>query len=616
MPRAIFRPLNMLLSLALVGALCIAGLLLYYHFAHDGRAFPGVRMRGTDLGGMYPEEIFFIAQSHKQFYISPSVKLRVGERVFTYRPAELGASLDPAETTRIALQTGREGNWLNQARDRLAIWWRGAEVAPVVLLDENAIRRAIQHIAQQVEQPALDAELTIAGNQVQSRPAQTGLDLDEESAVQLVRMALLRGQPAELELPHRLIAPALLRVDEAEQTLRTMLRSDVIVMLPRWDAQGNPLEAVEAFRIRATDLPNFILIERTTADGRPQLNVRVLREQLRPLVLPLARSVEQPGQNARFTFNPKTKQLNLLAPHRERRELNVEATLDALEAAIRSADQRLAIVVVNRANPPVTSQATAQALGITTLITQATTYFRGSSAARLNNIRVAAERFHGVLIPPGSVFSFNDVLGDVTEASGFTEGLIIVGDRTVKGIGGGVCQVSTTMYQAALRAGLPIVERHPHGYRVSYYERGMGPGFDAAVFTPWADLKFRNNTPAYLLIETQFNQSQATLTFRLYGTPDNREVIISNATLSEIVPHGPDVYEPAPEKKVPPGKAKQVEFAVDGATASFTRQVIRNGEVLINERVVSRYVPWQNVFHYGEGFKPPPGAIVKSAPTP
>jgi len=214
------------------------------------------------------------------------------------------------------------------------------------------------------------------------------------------------------------------------------------------------------------------------------------------------------------------------------------------------------------------------------------------------------------------VFSFNEFLGEVSEASGFTEGLIIVGNRTVKGIGGGVCQVSTTAYQAALRAGFPILERYPHGYRVSYYERGMGAGFDAAVFTPWADLKFRNDTAAYLLIETIFNQSQATLTFRFYGTPDDRQVIISPSTITDVVPHGPDVYEPDPEKTVPPGRVKQVEFAVDGATVWFTRQVIRDGQTLIDERVVSRYVPWQNVFYYGEGFKPPEGAIVKPAPTP
>ncbi len=616
MLRAIFRPLNVLLSTALVGALCAMGVLLYYHFAHIGRAFPGVHMRGTDLGGMYPEEIFFVAQSHKQFYLSPSIKLRVGERVFTYRPSDLGASLDPAESTRLALQIGREGDLLAQVRARVELWWRGAEIAPVVLLDENAIRRVVQQIAEQVEQPVVDAQIAIVNGQVQTRAAQVGLDLDEEASVQIVRDALLRGQPADLALPYRLLNPTLPSVEDAEQALRAMLKDDVILMLPRWDEKGAPQAPVEAFRIRAADLSNFIAIEQTSDSNRAQVSVRVLREQLRPLILPFTRTIEQASQNARFTFNPNTRQLVLLAPHREGRSVDVEATLDALEAAIRSPDQRVATVVVNRVNPPVTAQATAQELGITALITQATTYFRGSSAARLTNIRVAAERFHGVLVPPGGVFSFNEFLGDVTEASGFTEGLIIVGDRTVKGIGGGVCQVSTTAYQAALRAGFPILERYPHGYRVSYYERGMGPGFDAAVFTPWADLKFRNDTAAYLLIETQFNQSQATLTFRFYGTPDNRQVIISPSTLTDIVPHGPDVYEPDPEKKVPPGKVKQVEFAVDGATASFTRKVIRDGQMLIDERVVSRYVPWQNVFHYGEGFTPPAGAIIRPTPAP
>jgi len=352
------------------------------------------------------------------------------------------------------------------------------------------------------------------------------------------------------------------------------------------------------------------LIEQSP-DDPARITVRLRREKLRGLIEPLGKAVAQEAQNARFTFDPVTGQLKNIAPSRDSRSLDMEATLAALEAAARSSD-RVVTVAVKATPAPVPSTATAQELGITQLITQATTFFKGSSAARLANVKVAASRFHGVVVPPGATFSFNEHLGEVSEDEGFQEGLIIVGNRTVKGIGGGVCQVSTTAYQAALRAGFPIVERYPHGYRVSYYERGMGPGFDASVFSPYADFKFINNTAGHVLIETAYDPVRVSLTFKFYGTPDGRQVVISPPTITNIVPHGPDIYERDTDNEVPPGKAKQVDYAVDGATISFTRQVTRNGETLINERVVSKYLPWQAVYRYGPDFIPPEGAIVRN----
>ena len=188
--------------------------------------------------------------------------------------------------------------------------------------------------------------------------------------------------------------------------------------------------------------------------------------------------------------------------------------------------------------------------------------------------------------------------------------MIIVGNRTEKGVGGGVCQVSTTAYQAALRAGFPMLERYPHGYRVSYYERGMGAGYDAAVFSPWADLKFRNESKGHLLIETYYDPVKVTLTFKFYGTPDGRQVQIGASKIANPVPRAADLYEPDPEGVLKEGQVKQVEYAVDGATIVFNRLVSREGETLINETVTSKYVPWRNVFRFGPNFAPPPGAEI------
>ncbi|BCX05265.1 MAG: VanW family protein [Candidatus Roseilinea sp.] len=610
MLRGWFRPLYLLFATLIVGLMYGMGMLAYHHVNYQNRVFPGVRLQGIDLSGLTPEEVFAIAQLQSKYFHLPAITVHAADQRYVFRPADFGVGLDPAETARVALSVGRQGDLQTQIRQRFEAWWHGIDVSPVVRVDGSEIAHIVRHVAKQTERPAIDARIVFEGSIPRASPSQVGRELDEEMAMQLIRSAVLAHRPADIVLPYKTLEPRVASVAAAADEIARILSDDLVVMTPRWDDAGNSLPPLEAFRIRKDNLRDFVLIEQPP-DDPANISVRLRREKLRALVEPLSEAVAQKPQNARFAFNPATGQLRAIAPSRDARALDIEATLDALEAAARST-RRVATLVVNITPAPVPATATAQDLGITQLITQATTFFKGSSAARLANVKVAAARFNGVVVPPGAVFSFNEHLGDVSEKEGFQEGLIIVGNRTVKGVGGGVCQVSTTAYQAALRAGFPIVERYPHGYRVSYYERGMGPGFDASVFSPYADFKFINDTSAHLLIETVYDPARVTLTFKFYGTPDGRQVTISPATITDVVPHGPDIYERDTEGEVPPGQARQVDYAVDGATVFFTRVVTRNGETLINERVVSKYVPWQAVYRYGPDFTPPEGAIVKN----
>src|SRR5205085_743367 len=129
----------------------------------------------------------------------------------------------------------------------------------------------------------------------------------------------------------------------------------------------------------------------------------------------------------------------------------------------------------------------------------------------------------GVLIAPGQVFSFSKAIGEVSSFTGYKQAYVIENGKTVLGDGGGVCQVSTTLFRAALNAGLPIVERHPHAYRVQYYEEDSGPGIDAAVYVPSVDLKFKNDTGHHILIQAYADVENLRLTFDLYGANDGRE---------------------------------------------------------------------------------------------
>jgi vancomycin resistance protein YoaR len=236
-------------------------------------------------------------------------------------------------------------------------------------------------------------------------------------------------------------------------------------------------------------------------------------------------------------------------------------------------------------------------MGINELIGTGTSLFAGSIESRIYNVNLAAGRVNGYLVKPGDTFSFAKAVGDVSNLTGYKQAYVIENGKTVLGDGGGVCQVSTTLFRAALNAGLPIVERHAHAYRVHYYEEDSPPGIDATVYVPTVDLKFKNDTGHYILIQSVVDLTQPRLTFMIYGTSDGRVVNQTTPIVTNIRPAPPDKYEDDPT--LPIGTVKQVDFAAGGADASFTRTVTRNGKILDQDTFTSHYTPWQAVYLRG-----------------
>ncbi|MBI2621927.1 MAG: VanW family protein [Candidatus Levybacteria bacterium] len=236
-------------------------------------------------------------------------------------------------------------------------------------------------------------------------------------------------------------------------------------------------------------------------------------------------------------------------------------------------------------------------MGIRELIGSGTSLFAHSIESRIYNINLAASRLNGILVAPGETFSFAEAIGDISAYTGYKQAFIISGGKTILGDGGGVCQVSTTLFRAALNSGLPIEERTAHAYRVSYYEQDSLPGLDATVYVPSVDLKFRNDTGHHILIQALVDPRALRLTFNLYGTKDGRITEIGTPVITSQTPAPEPKYEDDPT--LPKGEIKQVDFAAAGAKVYFTRKVTKNGEVLISETFNSNFRPWQAVFLRG-----------------
>lgn len=236
-------------------------------------------------------------------------------------------------------------------------------------------------------------------------------------------------------------------------------------------------------------------------------------------------------------------------------------------------------------SPKVEAAQDLQELGVTELIGVGHTKFEGSPKNRKHNIGVGIARFNGLLVQPGSTFSFNENLGQVDGSTGYRKELVIKPEGTIPEFGGGLCQVSSTMFRAIMYTGLPVVERWPHSYAVTYYAQIGGHGLDATIYPPSRDLKFLNDTPGHMVIQAYVDGDHAY--FKFYGTSDGRKVVMEGPVISNKR-SAPAEALLVPNKDLAPGEKKQVEKPHGGFDALWYRYVIKNGET-VKEEIFSRY---------------------------
>ncbi|MBI2034895.1 MAG: VanW family protein [Candidatus Levybacteria bacterium] len=322
-------------------------------------------------------------------------------------------------------------------------------------------------------------------------------------------------------------------------------------------------------------------------------------QQLKLSLTGLAETITSSPVDAQFEF--KAGKIIVFRPAKNGQEIDYEKLnhdiLLAIPHMMKNSERTILIPITTKITEPDITNEKAEALGLTELIGSGTSLYKGSIESRAFNIGLSASRLHGTLIPPGETFSFNKAVGDISTLTGYKQAYVIKDGRTILGDGGGVCQVSTTLFRAALNAGLPIVERHSHSYRVSYYELDSPPGLDATIYLPDIDLRFTNETGKYILIQTILDQKGERITFELYGTSDGRQVILTKPIItSQTLPPDP-LYQDDPT--LPKGTIKQIEHAIAGARASFTRTITKKNVEPVFETFISPYRAWQAVYLVG-----------------
>lgn len=577
-------------------------LMTSYENQHAGRIYTGVTALGIDLSGMTSDEArsalqatIVAAAPQEIVLIDPSTGTE-----WRKTATDLGIHYDIDNVVAAAFDIGRSSGQLQQLREQAVSWYYGMSVPAAVIVDESYVDLIVDELAEAIDRAPVDGSLQMVDGEVSSVATQFGRKLDKADARARLMQPVTNLQRARVELLIHDVPP---RVADAGVTAELV---EQVVSSPVEFYFEKPVDGVDLQRVKLPpdQLVQWLRVNLVDgANGAAEHVVTLDEAAVRTWLEGYSAEIARDPVNARFYFDDDTRELVLIEPHISGRFLDIDATIAALQANFNGSNRSIPFVV-QEVIPTVNSNATGEQLGVVELTSEATTYFYGSPPERMHNIAQAAANFYGIVVAPGEEFSFNEYLGEISEEQGYTQGLIIIDGRTIEGIGGGVCQVSTTLFQTAFWAGLDIGDRYNHGYRVHYYEDGPidgpgGVGMDATIFSPIVDLTFTNNTENHLLIENYYREGDQSLTFKFYSTDIGRTVI-REVTVENQTDPAPDIWEYDPE--LPEGEIEQVDWAVGGADVTVHRTVLNQwGELRDEDYFISNYIPWSNIYKYGPG---------------
>jgi vancomycin resistance protein YoaR len=586
--RAARRRLVWQWSLAGAVALTVGTVALSLGFAGSPRTLPpGATIAGMEVGGLTTSEaISRLERRYAALRTTPAM-FTAGPRRWRIRPNEMILEVDWAAAVETARRQG-DGFAPVRGLRRLGSRFFGADVTPRARVETAVLAHELDVLSRRIDRAQRSASIRLRGLQPELVRGATGRQLDREATARVLVASLVSLDRTPAALPIRISQPKVTATELAPALaqVRTALSGPVRLTLgpTRWR------------------LPRWRIAKMLQLPQNGETALAIGGSGANEFFRRFRASVDREAVDAGFVILPGDRVV--VQPSKPGLELDVAAASHAILAAALRPTDREASLVVQRAKPERTTRE-ARAMGITGRVAGYTTYY-GGEPNRIHNVQLVARLIDGAVIAPGATFSFNATTGERSSERGFREAPVIINGELQNGIGGGVCQVSTTVFNAAYEAGLPIESRTNHALYIAHYPQGR----DATVNYPDIDLKFRNDTGRWLLVRTFVGSSA--LTVKLYGTPQHRRVESETAPL--------DVTGPAGIKRIPdPSMWSGTEIVEDlgepSRKTSVTRRVYsRQGQLLSETTWSSWYRAEPKTIRYGT--KPRPKAPPPPPPPP
>jgi len=473
----------------------------------------GLEIAGISVGGLSSKDVLDKFNLASQNLFKKDFKLIYKNSIWTVDLKILGIEINTPETINSAYNLGHyKNNFLTNA------WWQfrsffGYNIKPIWSINNDQLEKFLKENLFIIHQPAKNS-LLIYDKKTENfniTPSKQGKVIDKDKLKKELASIINNFQVKDVELS--------IINDEPK-----IIESEAQKFIPQAKKllENAPISIIaNQKQIDIIDKDNLLGL----MDPVPTLN----DEKIKNYLIFLSPLIGQEPVDAQLTV--ADGRATYFALSQEGVKLDIEKNINILKDGILSGQKEISLKTIN-VKPKISTE-DIDNFGIISFLAKGVSNFSGSSANRITNIKIGAARFNGVLIKPNEEFSFDTLLGDVGPEQGYKPGLVIKKDKMVPEYGGGLCQVSTTAFRAAVYSGMEITERYPHAFPVKYYNP---QGFDATIYPPMPDLKFINNTPGYILIQTKVVGNE--LIFEFYGTDDGRKVEIIGPEQYDFQPNG------------------------------------------------------------------------------
>jgi vancomycin resistance protein YoaR len=477
---------------------------LYYNKTHHG-----IKVAGQDLGGLSRDQATAALTTLVQETRSQPIFLTRGDKSWEVWPGDVDTTIDIAASVSAAVGLTRDGNVFVDLGRRIGLYFSGRNLPLKGTVDGEKLSELVDELATELDRRPRNARMIVDGGQVTIAEEKPGAAVDKQALCAQLKALLFALDSTELQIPMVTIAPDITVADisPALEGARTMISSELVL------THGD-----RTWTLTPKDIPYFMGLIYKTVDGVRTLGPSLLVTRMGLFFDGVADSVETPAVNATMDSDGRTV---WVVPSADGRVLDRESTAAALTRAALRVTGRTAEVVLTAVEPDLTT-GEVKAMGISDLLASyATTPYRGSKNRQIN-VRLGTSLCSGILLAPGEVFDTDKRLGKRDRAHGWRTAPGIVGNGQMKEVyGGGICQVSTTLFNAVFEAGLEIVERHNHSLHINHYPAGR----DATVTSGGKNMRFRNDTDHYIFI---WGKSTGVVTeFFIWGVSDGRTVTSS-----------------------------------------------------------------------------------------
>lgn len=590
------------LALILILLLFISG--VFWQVKYTYKIYPHIFIgnKSIAVGGLTKGQALEIITQQTDTFLSNSLNFVYQNKKIDVSPVITGPSGDDAygevysfdvrQSTNKAYDYGRTGSLQQKIEDRINSLHTEHVIPLATKLNRQNLENILKDNFKEFEKPAQSASLDIKNKDenliINIKDSVLGQGFDYQQALIEAENKLINLDNSNIELKTKLIEPELQRKEL--ETIIPQIK-EIIRLTPITLSFGE-----KKWQLEQAELIKWFKPLKNQSQTILSLNT----EQATKFLETIGTEINVEALNAKFEIIDG--RVSQFQASKNGLVLNITKTIKLLTEKLIQEKTNTTNVIVDETKPLITND-NVNDLGIVELVGRGISDFAKSPKNRIHNIKTGAAALNGLLIKPGETFSLLTALGEIDGAHGYLQELVIKGNKTTPEFGGGLCQIGTTTFRAALQSGLPIIERRNHSYNVVYYSP---TGTDATIYNPNPDFKFLNDTSKHLLFLTKVEDTK--VVFELWGTKDGRtakfigkeetdDVTKLTPIISKVIkPGAPKIIETDTLK---PGVKKKLESSHTGANATFDYIITYPDGQQQKKTFSSHYIPWREVWLIG-----------------